>query len=71
MSKVVKLGNKLLGGENPILIQSMVNIKTSKIAEVVEQIKELELLGCDVIRVSVKDDEDVKAIKEIKKTAGD
>ena len=44
MSKTVKLGNKVLGGENPILIQSMVNIKTSKIAEVVEQIKELKQL---------------------------
>ncbi len=67
MSKTVKLGNKVLGGGNPILIQSMVNVKTSKIAEVVEQIKELETIGCDVIRVSVKDDEDVKAISQIKK----
>ncbi|MBR2330350.1 MAG: flavodoxin-dependent (E)-4-hydroxy-3-methylbut-2-enyl-diphosphate synthase, partial [Clostridia bacterium] len=66
MSKVVKLGNRLLGGGNPVLVQSMANVKTSKIAEVVEQIKELEQIGCDVIRVSVKDDEDVKAIAKIK-----
>ena len=66
MSKVVKVGNRVLGGGNPVLIQSMANIKTSKIAEVVEQIKELEQIGCDIIRVSVKDEDDVKAISKIK-----
>ena len=67
MSKIVKIGNRIIGGVNPVLIQSMVNVKTSKIAEVVEQIKDLEQVGCDIIRVSVKDDDDVKAIAEIKK----
>ena len=45
----------------------MANIKTSKIAEVIEQIKDLSDLGCDIIRVSVKDEDDVKALPEIKK----
>lgn len=67
MSKVVKVGNRLLGGGNPVLIQSMANVKTSKIPEVIEQIKELESLGCDIIRVSCKDELDVKAIAKIKK----
>ena len=67
MSKIVKIGNRIIGGGNPVLIQSMVNVKTSKIAEVVEQIKDLEQVGCDIIRVSVKDEDDVKAIAEIKK----
>ena len=70
MSKVVKVGNRLLGGGNPVLIQSMVNVKTSKIAEVIEQIKELEELGCDIIRVSCKDEDDVKAIPFIKREIG-
>ena len=67
MSKVVKIGNVEIGGKNPIAIQSMVNVKTSKITEVINQIKELENCGCDIIRVSVKDEEDVKSLKEIKK----
>lgn len=67
MSKVVKVGNRLLGGGNPVLIQSMVNIKTSKIPEVISQIKELEEVGCDIIRVSCKDEDDVKAIAKIKR----
>ena len=67
MSKVVKVGNRLLGGGNPVLIQSMVNVKTSKIAEVISQIKELEGVGCDIIRVSCKDEDDVKAIAKIKR----
>ena len=67
MSKVVKVGNRLLGGGNPVLIQSMVNVKTSKIPEVISQIKELEEVGCDIIRVSCKDGDDVKAIAKIKR----
>lgn len=67
MTKIVKLGDRLLGGNNPILVQSMVNVKTSKINDVVAQIRDLESVGCDVIRVSVKDDEDVKAIRDIKR----
>ena len=67
MTKQVKIGNGVIGGENPVAIQSMANIKTSKIDDVIRQIAELEVLGCDIIRVSVKDDEDVKALGEIKK----
>ncbi len=67
MSETVKIGNIKIGGGNPVAIQSMANIKTSKIAEVIEQIKDLSDLGCDIIRVSVKDEDDVKALPEIKK----
>ena len=45
----------------------MCNIKTSKYEEVIKQILELEKLGCDIIRVSVMDESDALAIKEIKK----
>ena len=67
MTKQGKIGNVVIGGGNPVAIQSMANIKTSKIDDVVRQISELEVLGCDIIRVSVKDDDDVKALSEIKK----
>ncbi len=67
MTKQVKIGNLVIGGGNPVAIQSMANIKTSKIDDVVRQIAELKFLGCDIMRVSVKDDDDVKALGEIKK----
>ena len=67
MTKQVKIGNVVIGGGNPVAIQSMANIKTSKIADVISQIEDLTNLGCDIIRVSVKDDDDVSALKEIKK----
>ncbi len=54
-----------MGGSNKVLIQSMCNIKTSKVNEVVKQINECALLGADLMRVSVLDMDDAKAIKEI------
>lgn len=56
-----------LGGCDKIIIQSMCNIKTSKVDEVVKQILCLEEYGCQMIRVSILDDDDALAIKEIKK----
>ena len=65
-TKLLKIGNKFIGNNNPILIQSMTNIKTSKTDLVIKQIKELEDNGCDIVRVSVLDMEDALAIKTIK-----
>ena len=67
MSRQVRIGKIKIGGGNPVAIQSMANIKTSKIVDVIRQIEDLTILGCDIIRVSVKDDDDVSALKEIKK----
>ena len=64
-TKQIKVGNITIGGSNKVLIQSMCNIKTSKVDEVVKQINECSLLGADLMRVSVLDMEDAKAIKEI------
>ncbi len=66
-TKEVKIGNKVIGGGNPILIQSMCNTKTQDVAATVAQIKELEAAGCDIIRVAVPDMDAAKAIAEIKK----
>jgi (E)-4-hydroxy-3-methylbut-2-enyl-diphosphate synthase len=66
MSKIVKIGNTAIGGGSKIAIQSMCNIKTEKTDQIVEQILELERAGCDIIRVSVKDEQDAKALKTIK-----
>ena len=66
-TKRIKIGNITIGGSNKVLIQSMCNIKTSKVKEVVEQINDCARLGADLMRVSVLDMEDAKAIKEIVK----
>lgn len=66
-TKSIKIGNITIGGSNKVLIQSMCNIKTSKVDEVVKQINECTLLGADLMRVSVLDMDDAKAIKEIVK----
>ena len=65
-TKIVKIGDRYLGGNNKILIQSMCYIKTSKVSKVVKQIHELEEAGCDLIRVSILDVNDAKALKKIK-----
>lgn len=65
-TKIVKIGKLNIGGNNTVAIQSMANIKTSKIDEVIEQILRLEAAGCDIIRVSVKDEDDVAALSKIK-----
>ncbi|MBE6142852.1 MAG: flavodoxin-dependent (E)-4-hydroxy-3-methylbut-2-enyl-diphosphate synthase [Erysipelotrichaceae bacterium] len=61
----VKIGNVYIGKDHKIAIQSMCNIKTSKVDEVVSQILELENEGCDLIRVSILDEEDAYSLKEI------
>ncbi len=66
MTKSVKIANTVIGGQNKILIQSMTNIKTSKIDEVVKQINDLYDNGCDIVRLAVKDVEDALSIKAIK-----
>ena len=52
--------NTLIGGQNKVLIQSMCNIKTSNVEEVIKQILELESIGCDIIRCSIMDEDDAK-----------
>jgi (E)-4-hydroxy-3-methylbut-2-enyl-diphosphate synthase len=65
-TKVIKIGNKKIGGNNPILIQSMCNTKTNNLNKTISQIKSLEKIGCDIIRVAVPDKSSVLALKKIK-----
>ena len=65
--KVVKIGNRLIGGGNPILIQSMTNTKTEQVEATVAQIRALEAAGCDIIRCAVPTMEAAEALKEIRK----
>ncbi len=66
-TKVIKVGNVLIGGDNPVSVQSMTNTLTKDIVSTINQIKRLEDAGCDVVRSAITDVEDAKAIKDIKK----
>lgn len=66
LTKEVSIGNKKIGGENPIAIQSMTNTKTEDVTATVAQILELEKAGCDIIRCAVPTMEAAKALKDIK-----
>ena len=66
-TKSIKIGDIYLGHQNKVLIQSMCNIKTERYNEVIAQINECARLGASLMRVSVMDERDAQAIKEIKK----
>ena len=67
MTKMVKIGDRVIGGGNPILIQSMTNTKTEDVAATVAQIRQLTAAGCDIIRCAVPTMEAAEALTEIKK----
>ena len=67
MTKTVKIGNRIIGGGTPILIQSMTNTKTENVEATAAQINQLTAAGCDIIRCAVPTMDAAKALKEIKK----
>ncbi len=66
-TKVVNIGGRLIGGGNPIAIQSMTNTPTEDVAKTVDQISRLTKAGCEIIRCTVPTLEAARAIAEIKK----
>lgn len=66
-TRIVHIGNKVIGGGNPILIQSMTNTKTEDVEATVCQILKLEKAGCDIIRATANNEAAAKAFSEIKK----
>ena len=66
-TKVIQIGDRKIGGGNPIAIQSMTNTKTEDVKATVEQILRLERSGCEIIRCTVPTLEAAAAIREIKK----
>ena len=66
-TREITIGNRVIGGKHPVLIQSMTNTKTEDIKATVEQIKKLEEAGCDIIRCAGPTQEAAYALKEIKK----
>lgn len=66
-SRVVKVGPYLLGGDNPVRVQSMCNTDTRNVSATVKQILQLEKAGCEIIRVAIPDMVAAKAVGKIKK----
>jgi (E)-4-hydroxy-3-methylbut-2-enyl-diphosphate synthase len=66
-TKVISIGDRVIGGANPILIQSMTNTKTEDVQATTRQILELEAAGCDIIRCAVPTMQAAEAFREIKK----
>ncbi len=66
-TREIKVGDVTVGGDAPVSVQSMTNTKTQDAPSTVNQIKDLETAGCEIVRVAVPDEEAAFAIKEIKK----
>ena len=66
-TRQIKVGNVRLGGGAPVSIQSMTKVDTSDLRAVIAQVKRLEGCGCEIVRVAVKDIDDARAVKDIKK----
>lgn len=66
-TREVHIGDRVIGGDNPILIQSMTNTKTEDVTATVDQINRLKKAGCDIIRCAVPTMEAAKALSQIKK----
>lgn len=65
-TRTITVGNIEIGGNNHVIIQSMTNTKTKDIEATVKQIQDLQAAGCQIVRLACLDEEDAKAIKEIK-----
>jgi (E)-4-hydroxy-3-methylbut-2-enyl-diphosphate synthase len=65
-TREVAVGDRIVGGEHPIWIQSMTTSNTFDVAETVAQIKRLEEAGCEIIRVTVPKKDDIEGVKLIR-----
>jgi len=66
-TREIKIGNRSIGKEHPVLIQSMTNTRTEDIKGTISQIQQLTTAGCDIIRCAVPTMEAAEALEEIKK----
>ncbi|TET26973.1 MAG: flavodoxin-dependent (E)-4-hydroxy-3-methylbut-2-enyl-diphosphate synthase [Dehalococcoidia bacterium] len=67
LSKAIQIGSVTVGGDSPIVVQSMTKTDTCDVMSTINQIKELKEHGCELVRVAVPDAEAARAIKEIKR----
>jgi len=67
IKRVVKVGNIKIGGDNPVVVQSMTKTMTSDVKKTVAQIKRMQMADCEIVRLAVVNKNDAVALKEIKK----
>lgn len=67
MTRIVRVGDVVIGGGNPVVVQSMTNTSTADVRATVEQIRRLQAAGCEVVRVAVPDRASAQALREIKR----
>jgi (E)-4-hydroxy-3-methylbut-2-enyl-diphosphate synthase len=65
-TRPVKVGKVTIGGDAPVSVQSMTTTKTTDIYPTLQQIRNLEIAGCDIVRVTVPDEASAEALPEIK-----
>lgn len=68
-SRKIRVGNLELGGDAPILVQSMTNTPTADASATIDQIRQLEEAGADIVRVSCPDEDSTAAMPEICRAA--
>jgi 4-hydroxy-3-methylbut-2-en-1-yl diphosphate synthase (EC 1.17.4.3) len=64
-TRKIKVGNVYVGGGAPVTVQSMTNTDTRNVEATIEQIKRLQIAGCDIIRCAVPDHEASEALRDI------
>lgn len=69
-SKKIQVGSVTIGGGAPIVVQSMTNTDPHNLLGIIEQVKELEALGCELIRVAVPDEEGAKNASLLREHVG-
>jgi len=70
-TRVVRVGRLTIGGDAPIVVQSMTKTDTREVGKTIEQIQQMEAAGCEVVRLAVPDLEAAKALAEIRKRCPD
>jgi (E)-4-hydroxy-3-methylbut-2-enyl-diphosphate synthase len=65
-TRQINIGSVVVGGDAPVCVQSMTNTKTTDIEKTLKQIKRLEIAGCELVRLSVPDEDSAKALPKIK-----
>ncbi|NLL89786.1 MAG: flavodoxin-dependent (E)-4-hydroxy-3-methylbut-2-enyl-diphosphate synthase, partial [Dehalococcoidales bacterium] len=65
--KTIRIGDVAVGGDAPVIVQSMTKTDTRDVAATIRQIRELEECGCEIIRSAVPDMQAAEALSEIKK----
>lgn len=69
MSKKIKVGNVYIGGDAPITVQTMTNVLSADVNKLINQVRELEIAGADIIRITVNDLPAVEGFKQAVKKA--